>query len=281
MGTPTYCYKNKPVFPIEEGAMSIITLLTDFGLQDPFVGSMKGVMLGVNPDLTLVDISHLVPPQDIFTGAFILGQSCFCFPPNSVHLAVVDPGVGTPRRALAASAGGHYFVAPDNGILTYVLAGQDFQAFEITSDHYFRKPVSSTFHGRDIFAPIAAWISRGIPLHQLGTFLEEPVRLKLPVPTRVKENLIQGCILAVDHFGNLITNLMPRDLPQSFKILAGQKEITNHRETYGEGTPGEIFVVPGSTGHLEIVVRDGSAASALNLKSRSPIGVVLLEKGEE
>jgi S-adenosyl-L-methionine hydrolase (adenosine-forming) len=256
--------------------MAIITLLTDFGLQDSFVGALKGVMLSVNPDLTLVDISHLVPPQDVFTGAFILGQACFCFPPNSVHLAVVDPGVGTPRKALAVSAGGHFFVAPDNGILTYALAGQDFKVFEITADHYFRKPVSSTFHGRDIFAPIAAWITRGIPLPKLGTALENPVRLKLPAPMRVKESLIQGCILAVDRFGNLITNLMPANLPQSYKILAGQKEITSRRKTYGEGMPGEIFLVPGSAGYLEIAVKDGSAASALNLKSGVPIGVVIL-----
>jgi S-adenosyl-L-methionine hydrolase (adenosine-forming) len=256
--------------------MPIITLLTDFGLQDQFVGAMKGVMLSVNPELTFIDISHLVPPQDIFTGAFILGQACYCFPPNSVHLAVVDPGVGTSRKALAVSAGGHIFVAPDNGLLTYVLAGQDFTAYEITADYYFRKPVSATFNGRDVFAPIAAWITRGIALHQLGTALKDPVRLKLPEPMRLKESLIQGCILATDRFGNLITNLKPDSLPQSFKILAGQREISSRRNTYGEGLPGELFVVPGSTGYLEIAVKDGSAASLLNLKSGTPIGVVLM-----
>jgi S-adenosyl-L-methionine hydrolase (adenosine-forming) len=256
--------------------MQVITLLTDFGLQDQFVAAMKGVILSVNSELTLVDISHLVPPQDIFTGAFILGQSCFCFPPGSIHLAVVDPGVGLPRKALAVSAGGHFFVAPDNGILTYVLAGNEFEAFEITADHYFRKPVSPTFHGRDIFAPIAAWITRGIPLHQLGTVLADPVRLKMPALTRVRDALIQGCILAVDRFGNLITNLMPGDLPRSYKILAGQREITSLRKTYGEGMPGEVFIVPGSTGYLEIAVKDGSAASVLNLKSGALIGVILL-----
>jgi len=256
--------------------MTIVTLLTDFGLQDHFVAAVKGVMLSLNPDLMLVDISHLVPPQDIFTGAFILGQSCYCYPQGSVHLAVVDPGVGTARKALAAYAGGHYFVAPDNGILTYALAGQDFQAYEITAEHYFRKPVSTTFHGRDVFAPIAAWITRGIPLHQIGTPLANPVRLKLPALTRVKDALIQGCVLAVDRFGNLITNLMPADLPKSYKILAGQREIVNLRETYAEGMPGEVFAVSGSTGYLEIAMKDGSAASALNMKSGAPIGVVIL-----
>jgi S-adenosyl-L-methionine hydrolase (adenosine-forming) len=258
--------------------MPIVTLLTDFGLQDSFVGAIKGVLLSINPDLTLVDISHLTPPQDIFTGAFILGQSWLCFPPNSVHLAVVDPGVGTARKALAVSAGGHFFVAPDNGILTYTLAGQDFKAFEITADHYFRKPVSSTFHGRDIFAPIAAWITRGIPLHQLGRILEDPVRLKLPAPARVKESLLQGCILAVDRFGNLITNLIPADLPPSYKILAGRKEITSRRKAYSEGAPGEVFMIPGSAGYLELAVNGGSAATELNLKGGAPIGVVLLQE---
>ncbi len=257
--------------------MAIITLLSDFGLRDHFVSAMKGVILGLNPDLTLVDISHLVPPQDIFTGAFILGQAYSCFPPGTIHLAVVDPGVGTARKALAVSAGGHFFVAPDNGILTCVLeAQQDCAAYEIAAEHYYRKPVSSTFHGRDIFAPIAAWISRGIPLHQLGPALPNPVRLKIPAPMRVQDALIQGSILAVDQFGNLITNLKPGDIPRSFKVLAGQREITNLRKTYGEGSPGEIFIVPGSTGYLEIAVKDGSAASVLNLRSGAPFGVVLL-----
>jgi len=255
----------------------IITLLTDFGLRDHFVAAMKGVMLCVNPDLALIDISHLIPPQDILTGAFTLGQVCFCFPLGTIHLAVVDPRVGTARKALAVSAGGHYFVAPDNGILTYVLkAVAECAVHEITADNYFRKPVSATFHGRDIFAPVAAWISRGIPLNQLGPALSDPVRLKLPACRRVGDALIQGEVLAVDQFGNLITNLRPADVPQSFKIIAGKHEITSLRRTFGEGKPGEVFAVPGSTGYLEIVVKDGSAAAVLNLASGASIRVVLL-----
>jgi S-adenosylmethionine hydrolase len=188
-------------------------------------------------------------------------------------MAVVDPGVGTARKVLAATAGGHYFVAPDNGILTYIMEAHE---DEVTADHYFRKPVSSTFHGRDIFAPIAAWLSRRIDSHQLGPVLKSPIRLQVPVLKRVRDALIQGAILAVDQFGNLITNLKPDDVPVPFKILAGQKEITGFRKTYSEGTLGEIIVVPGSTGYLEIAVRGGSAAAALNLKAGAPIGVVLL-----
>ena len=262
----------------------IITLLTDFGLRDHFVAAMKGVLLGLNPDLQLVDISHLVPPQDIHSGAFLLGQAYSCFPAGTIHLAVVDPGVGTSRKVLAATAGGSYFVAPDNGVLSYVQSeNEDFLAYEVTADHYFRKPVSRTFHGRDIFAPIAAWISRDIPLRQLGNELESPVLMKIPVPARVKEGLIQAAILAVDHFGNLVTNLTPGHLPEfdsakplPFKILAGKKEITSFYDAYGQGQQGEIFLIEGSTGCLEISMRGGSAAATLGLKSGNPIGVVLL-----
>jgi S-adenosyl-L-methionine hydrolase (adenosine-forming) len=265
------------------GNLRTITLLTDFGMRDHFVAAMKGVMLGLNPDLRFVDITHLIPPHDVQSAAFTLAQAVSCFPPDTIHLAVVDPGVGTARKALVATHRGQYFVAPDNGILTQVFAGEEgIVVHEITADHYFRKPVSSTFHGRDIFAPVAAWLSRDIPLHQFGPALRNPVRLKIPALTRVRDTLIQAAILAVDHFGNLVTNLRAEDLPvynaaggRSCKILAAQREITTFRRTFGEGTPGDIFVVPGSTGYLEIVMRDGSAAEALKLGSGAVIGVVL------
>jgi S-adenosyl-L-methionine hydrolase (adenosine-forming) len=261
----------------------IVTLLTDFGLSDHFVAVTKAVILSLNPKVMLVDITHLIPPQDIHSAAFTLGQAYSYFPSGTIHLAVVDPGVGAARKPMVASAGGHYFVAPDNGILSYVQKSQEnFTAFEITADHYFRKPVSATFHARDIFAPIAAYISRDIPLRQLGSELPNPVQLKIPAPTKVRDALIQGAVLAVDRFGNLITNLTPGDLPvvdaghpRAFKILAGQKEIATFHRAYSEGRPGEVFVVLGSTGYLEITVREGSAASLLNLKSGSPIGLVL------
>jgi hypothetical protein len=261
----------------------IVTLLTDFGLRDHYVASMKGVMLSLNPDLHFVDISHLIPPQDIFTAAFTLGQAAPCFPLGTIHLAVVDPGVGTARKALVASAGGHYFVAPDNGILSYVSSAfEDFSVYEITSDHYFRKPISSTFHGRDVFAPIAGWLSKDIPLRQFGPQLENCVRLKIPMPTKLRDTLMEAAVLAVDQFGNLVTNLKPEDLPvygsseiRSCRVLAGKREITSFRRTFGEGKPGEIFLVPGSSGYLEIVMREGSAAAELGLKPGAPIGVVL------
>jgi S-adenosylmethionine hydrolase len=261
----------------------IVTLLSDFGLRDHFVGAMKGVILSICPSANLVDITHMVPPQDIRSGAFTLGQAYSWFPERTVHLAVVDPGVGTGRKALAVSAGGHYFVAPDNGILSWVLAREEeATAYEITADHYFRKPLSSTFHGRDVFAPIAAWIARDIPLHQLGPVCEKPVRLKIPSLTRVRDTLIQAAVLAVDQFGNLVTNVRPEDIPiladqpsRPWRMLAGHREITAFHRTFGEAGADEVFLVPGSSGYLEIAVRNGSAASVLNLSPGAPVGVVL------
>jgi len=257
--------------------MAIITLLTDFGLRDHFVGAMKGVILSINADPVIVDITHLIPPQDIFSGAFTLGQACFYYPLGTIHVAIVDPGVGSGRKALVATAGGHYFIAPDNGILTYLMGQEDFAAYQITADHYFRKPVSATFHGRDIFAPIAAWLSRGIPIQQLGTVEKNPVRLDNPELKRVRDNLFQGAILSVDQFGNLITNLKPADVPRSAKIiLSGKREIKSFYFAYAEGAPGEAFVIEGSTGYLEIAVKNGSAAALLNLKPGDPIGVITM-----
>jgi S-adenosylmethionine hydrolase len=261
----------------------IVTLLSDFGLRDHYVSAMKGVMLSLNPDLTFVDISHLIPPHDIHSGAFVLGQAYPCFPAGTIHIAIVDPGVGTARKAIVVYAGAQVFVGPDNGIFTWIYDREETSTtYEITADHYFRKPVSSTFHGRDVFAPVAGWISRDIPLSQIGPVCEHPVRLKLPELTRVRDALIQATILAVDGFGNLITNLKPADLPvysapgtRTCKMLVSQKEITAFRMTFGEGLPGEVFVVPGSSEYLEIVMANGSAAAALNAAPGTLIGVVL------
>jgi hypothetical protein len=254
-----------------------MTVTTDFGLRDDFVAAIKGVILSVNPDVKLVNISSLIPPQDIFTAAFTLGKAWSYFPHGTVHLAIVDSGVGAECKGLVVDAGGHFFVCPDNGILTYVFEeNPGFEAYEITAEHYYRKPVSSNCHGRDIFAPIAAWISKGVPLRQLGNELRDPSRLQLPAIQKVKDTLIQGQILAVDRLGNLITNLKPTDVPRAYKILAGHHEITSIHKTYQEGAPGEIFVVPGSTGYLEIAVKDGSAASVFKIKAGSPIGVVFI-----
>jgi S-adenosylmethionine hydrolase len=257
----------------------IVTLLTDFGLRDHFVSAMKGVMLSINPELKFVDISHLVPPQDVRSGAFTLSQAYAYFPSRTIHVAVVDPEVGTSRKAIAVTARDQFFVAPDNGLLTYVLEREaGAVAYEITSGDFFRQPVSATFHGRDVFAPVAAWISCDTPIHQMGAVLKQPVRFDIPGLKRMRGGRIEAAVLAVDQFGNLVTNLKPDDLPaadgRSCKIVAGGREISGFRSTFADGKPGEIFVVPGSTGYLEIVVRNGSAASELGLMPGARIDVV-------
>ena len=265
------------------GRTRVITLLTDFGEQDHYVAAMKGVMLGINPNLQFIDITHQIPAQDIQSAAFTLGQVYSYFPFGTIHLAIVDPGVGTSRKALAARAGEYYFIAPDNGILSYVFEREEEQRVHaVEADHYFRKPVSPTFHGRDIFAPVAAWLSREVGMDQFGPLYEKPLRLPIPRLSRVRENLIQAAVVAVDRFGNLITNLTPADVPayltettRSCKILVAQREITSFRRTFAEGNPGELFVVPGSTGYIEIVVRNGSAAATLNLAPGAMVGLVL------
>lgn len=261
----------------------IVTLLSDFGLQDHYVAAMKGVMISLNPGLSFVDISHQIPSQDVNSGAFTLGQAYRLFPPGTIHLAVVDPGVGSARKAIVVSAAAQVFVGPDNGIFTWIYEREEsFTVYEITADHYFRKPVSSTFHGRDVFAPVAAWISRDVPLPQIGPECKNPVRLKIPVLTRVRDALIQASVLAVDAFGNIVTNLKPADLPvysapgtRTCKMLVSQKEITAFRRTFAEGAAGEIFVVPGSSEYLEIVMRNGSAAATLKAAPGALIGVIL------
>jgi S-adenosyl-L-methionine hydrolase (adenosine-forming) len=268
----------------EESDMNrrIITLLSDFGVRDHYVGAMKGVILSINPSINLVDISHSVPPQDIQSGAFTLAQACRWFPEHTIHLAVVDPGVGTSRKGLAVYSNGHYFVGPDNGLFSYILEQEGATAYEITADHYFCKPLSSTFHGRDVFAPVAAWMSRDVHINQLGPECKNPVRLKIPRVTKVKDTLIQAAVLAVDQFGNLVTNLRPEDIPnlkgqssRPWKMLAGHREINAYHRTFAEANAGEVFVLAGSSGYLEIAVRNGSAASVLNLAAGAPIGVVM------
>jgi len=274
-----------PKFNTEKGSsMRIVTLLSDFGLQDHYVAAMKGVILNINPDVNIIDITHMIAPHDVMSAAFILGQSFSCFPPGTIHVAVVDPGVGTSRKALVASAARQFFVAPDNGILSYVTQScEDFVAHEITADHYLCKPVSSTFHGRDIFAPVAAYISKDIHLEKFGQALKKPMQLPIPMLRRLNDSLIQAAILAVDHFGNAITNLRAEDLPvyetenaRRCEVLVKHRKIDSFRKTFGEGQPGEIFIVPGSSGYLEIVMREGSASSELNLKPGDAVKAVLL-----
>lgn len=264
----------------------VVTLITDFGHADHFVGVMKGVIRGINPDVEIVDVCHQVNSYDIFDAAFILAQSYRFFPTDTIHLVVVDPGVGTARRPLLARTIEQKFVAPDNGVLSLVYEGEEsIEVRHITSDHYFLNPVSSTFHARDVFAPVAGWLSRGLEADKFGEPITDYAKFVSPKPKRVSDQLVKGVVLRVDKFGNILTNLTPDDLPAlfsenppPFKILIGQQEITKLNLSYSSGKPSEIFAIVGSSGYLEICTNRGSAAKTLNANRGAEVGVMV---GEE
>jgi len=266
---------------------AIVTLTADFGLSDHFVGVMKGVILGINPEALIVDLCHQVSSYDIFDAAFTLGQSYRYFPPETIHLVVVDPGVGSARRPILARAAKHVFVAPDNGVLSLVFEREEgVEVRHITSEHYFLNPISKTFHGRDVFAPVAGWLSKGVAPEKFGDPVTDYAKFTSPKPKRVDERLVKGVILKVDKFGNIITNITPEDVPQiftenppPFKIIINQHEISRLNASYSMGKPSEVFAILGSSGFLEICANRGSAAKALNVGRGVEVGVMLGESG--
>jgi hypothetical protein len=246
---------------------------------------MKGVILNINPEVQLVDICHQIAPYDIFEAAYALLQSYRFFPKNTIHLVVVDPGVGTARRPILVSAGQYRFVAPDNGVLSLLFTREgDARVRHITADHYFLNPVSNTFHGRDIFAPVAGWLSRGVEEERFGDPITDYTIFSSPKPRRVSENLIKGMTLKVDSFGNLITNFTPEDVPElfsenppPFRIIINQQEITRLNLAYSMGRPSELFAIVGSSGFIEICTNRGSAAKMLNANRGVEVGVIIGE----
>jgi S-adenosyl-L-methionine hydrolase (adenosine-forming) len=262
----------------------IITLTTDFGSNDHFVGAVKGVILDIVPEAAIVDISHAVQAYDVLDGALAISQTYSYFPTGTVHMVVVDPGVGTTRRPIIASSDGYHFVAPDNGVLSMVYAKEGrMHVRHVTSDHYFRQPVSNTFHGRDVFAPVAAYLAKMVDSHKFGEEIEDYVRFAAPRPKPVAENRLRAIVLKVDRFGNLITNVTPEDAPAlfagkvGFRIVVGSKEITAIRTAYAEGTPGEVFGILGSMGYLEIVANRAAAAQITGAGKGSEVSVLLGE----
>lgn len=251
--------------------MSIITLTTDFGLRDGNVGAMKGVIWGIAPDARTADLSHGIAPQNIGEAAFLLERVTPYFPAGTIHLVVVDPGVGTDRRPLAARMGPHFYVAPDNGVLTLVLeraeANQEPVKFVHTDKPECWLPtVSSVFHGRDIFSPVAAHLAAGVPLEELGTEIDEPVRIAMPRPEESAAGHLAGEVLHVDHFGNLYTNFRRSDLEGRTDLtvrLCGA-EIRGLVRTFGERSAGELIALYSSTDYLLISVVNGSAAGRLH-----------------
>ncbi len=248
----------------------IITLTTDFGLDDPFVGILKGIILGIAPEARLVDISHAVEPGNVLQAAHVLEAAHPWFPEGTVHCVVVDPGVGSERRALAVKSGGAFFVAPDNGVLTPVL-GPRSRVVALGNRKYFLKKVSATFHGRDVFAPVAAWIARGTSLAQMGKKISDPVTLTLPLAEKTQTGL-RGEIVHIDRFGNLMSNLKgdalgnsPQDI-EKYKVLLSEREIAGPFPNYAACKKGEPGWLINSWDAVEIFCRETSAAKKLKAK---------------
>jgi len=246
-------------------ARAIITLLTDFGVQDAYVACLKGVILGLNPAAALIDLTHAVPPQDRRRGALILAGAAPYFPPGTIHLAVVDPGVGSGRRGLAAHCRGQFWVGPDNGLFHLAWSQDpDLEIVSLENPRFFRPQVAATFHGRDIFAPVAAHLSLGVRLGQFGPAITDPVSLGFPEPT-FGPAAIHGEVIYVDRFGNLVSNVRAAALNswakgQGLHFQVGRIQISGLARTYNDVAPGEFLALAGSHGYLEIACNLGNAA---------------------
>lgn len=266
----------------KQRATAHITLLTDFGTSDYFVGALKGVILSVNTAVTIVDITHEIPPQDIATAAFTLLASYQSFPVGTIHVVVVDPGVGSSRRAIAASAGGQFFVGPDNGLFSYVFEREPPEKIvQLTNETYFRHTVSNTFHGRDVFAPVAAALSTGARLDSFGPEVSDSVKLESLTPTRLNTSALKGKIIHIDHFGNCVTNFDKQALKgiESPSLRLKRRRIDEIRHSYNEAKRNEdVFAIWGSAGFLEISANQRSAAALLKLKRGDK---VILEMDKE
>ncbi|MBI5606135.1 MAG: SAM-dependent chlorinase/fluorinase [Deltaproteobacteria bacterium] len=259
----------------------MITLSTDFGLQDPYVGIMKGVILGINPRVPLVDLTHALSHHDLLGAAFVLQSTYSYFPKGTIHLAVVDPGVGGERRLIGIQTDDSIWVGPDNGLFTLIV--KDFpevNPIHLTNSAFFLKEVSSTFHGRDLLAPVAAHLSLGVPLGEMGPIISDPVLLSVPEP-EIQNNALIGLVLWVDHFGNLITNINQKKLLPflsgfSLRIEIGSQTITGLSQTYSQGRPGQLMALIGSSGYLEIAANLGSAAEKVGFRSGMEFKVMVV-----
>lgn len=261
--------------------MSFITLMTDFGLKDGNVGVMKGVIWKFAPHAQIADLSHNIGPQNISEAALVLSRHALYFPAGSIHVVVVDPGVGTARRPIAARLDEHFFVLPDNGILTLLLerAGQEHWPVEIVQldkPQYWLSEVSHVFHGRDIFAPTAGHLASGVPLHALGAPIDDPVRLKLPRPQRTPTGL-RGEVIHVDHFGNISTNIRREHLEQVSRVTVSLCGVIIQGlvQTFGERPAGDLVALYGSTGNLIVSEVNGNAAQCLGARPGDPVELIL------
>ena len=255
----------------------IITLTTDYGTGDHLVGVLKGVILKINPEVTIVDITHEVTPFDLLDGALAIASAYSYFPPRTIHVVIVDPGVGTERRPLLVSGQNQYFIAPDNGVLSGVFdKEQNFLVRHLTSEHYFLQPVSKTFHGRDVFAPVAGWLSKHWQPGSMGEDITDFKRFALPKPKEA-DGALKGVVLKVDSFGNLMTNFRAEDLPAEasekgeLKLQVGAHPVHRLVSTFASGNAGETVAFLGSSGYLEIAVNKGNASKNLGIGRGAPV----------
>ncbi len=262
---------------------NLITLTTDFGLNDHFVGTMKGVILNINPNAHIEDICNSVQSFDILDGALTIANSYRYYPVDTIHMVIVDPGVGSERRPILVVTEKHRFIAPDNGVLSLVYAREErISVRHITSEHYFLQPVSNTFHGRDVFAAVAGWLSKGVAPEKFGDEIEDYARFNLPRPKRNGDSEIKGIVLRVDKFGNLVTNFSAEDVPElfaenppAFKLTVGKAEISERLSNYAQGAPGQAFAIVGSMGYLEISANRGFASQLVAAGKGSEVSLVL------
>ena len=253
----------------------IITLTTDFGHSDHYVGVMKGVILQIAPQAEIIDITHDLAAYEIGEAAFVVEQTYRYFPMKTIHVAVIDPGVGSTRRPILVEAAGQYFIAPDNGVLTPVLKKEKHKARELTVAKYFLSPVSRTFHGRDIFAPCAAYLARGATPASFGKLIHDHMRMHMPEPTRTSKRAWTGSVLRIDRFGNMITNYSIAEFgwveTRPFEMVVGMQQVRRIALNYSECAPGELFLIHGSSGYLEISSSQASAAKMVGCGVGAPL----------
>ena len=254
---------------------NIVTLTTDFGGKDYFAGAMKGVMLGINPDIKMVDISNDVPSHDLWGAAYLIGASYPFFPRNTIHVVVVDPSVGSQRRPILAVTDNHYFIAPDNGVLSFVYKDPTFiKVIHITAEHYFLPIKGSTFHARDVFAPSAAWLSKGLEADNFGEVIADYARFNIPDPVRESDGALMGEVVYVDKFGNAITNMSFLDIVESVgseraaacRLQVKDTTLDKVSPYYAAVNRGETGVVVNGNGYIEIFVNQGDARKTLGLR---------------
>jgi S-adenosylmethionine hydrolase len=261
----------------------IITLTTDFGYKDPFVGIMKGVILKINPNVDIIDITHGLTPQNVMEAAFTTEMSYSSFPAKTIHIVVIDPEVGSARRPILVVTDHHYFIGPDNGIFSQIYTlSETLTVIHITAEHYFLPHRSTTFHGRDIFAPAAAWLSKGINVSNFGEPVIDYINLKLPVPLMTKNNIIEGEVIYIDRFGNAITNIrtgkiddLSRSNPNGkIKVLVKNKDAPI-KDYYSQAGDNGIYSLINSFGYLELFIYKGSASSDFGIAVGEKVTFIL------